>query len=119
MCETRFTALGEDRRQHRCEDGWRDSLCGIVERLREIAERVEAHGSAFWFLFGSSTRSFSTAKDVDVLVVCDSEETADLARVELGDLCLRFPVHPMLLTRTEEAELRFVSGEGCIQVFPN
>ena len=90
-----------------------DCLCGEAKRI------ARGGSNARWYLFGSVTRSFSRAKDVDLLVVCDSHETSTLVRAELRGVCLRIPLHLLLLTRSEEIELGFVEAEECVQIYPN
>ena len=89
-----------------------DCLCGEANRI------ARGGANTTWYLFGSVTRSFSRTKDVDLLVVCDSHETAMLVRAELEDTCLRIPLHLLLLTRSEESELGFVESEECVQIYP-
>lgn len=91
----------------------------ITNYLCAEAERVTPGGlGATWFLFGSVTSSSSGAKDVDLLVVCDSHETAQWVRAELALACMSIPLHLVLLTKSEEIELGFVDSEECIQIFP-
>ena len=92
---------------------------GIVNALRRVGEFVSGQGyGARWYLFGSATRSIAGAKDLDLLVVCEDGEASLVVRCELRDLCLRLPLHLLLLTRAEEAELGFVESQGCVAIFP-
>src|SRR5258708_23471820 len=96
-------------------DDWNDLLASIraeAERIRPLAP------DAIWYLFGSTLRAFERAADIDVLVLCDSEESISVIRHELRAACERRPLHLFLLTRGEEAELGFIVSQGCVQVYP-
>ncbi len=71
-----------------------------------------------WFLFGSFLRHPQAASDIDVLVYCESHQTAQFVRREADDLCVLAPVHLLLLTAEEEAEIGFIKGQGCEQFYP-
>lgn len=91
----------------------------IIAALRGVAECAAGRGyEARWYLFGSATKSIARAKDVDLLVVCESEQTALAVRHELRELCLRLPLHLLLLTHAEEGELGFVGSQGCVAIYP-
>jgi predicted nucleotidyltransferase len=87
--------------------------------LRTEAQRIGSLApGAIWHIFGSSLQTFERASDIDVLILCTSDGAAALIRHELGEACLRLPLHLFLLTREEEAELDFIASEGCIQIYP-
>jgi hypothetical protein len=88
------------------------SLCLEAKRVRKIAP------SAVWYLFGSVLRAFEAAADFDLLIVCDSDETVARVRYHLREVCARLPLHLMLVTQSEEAEIGFIVGEGCVQLYP-
>ena len=98
---------------------WPDAATGIVDALRAVGERVARRGyGARWYLFGSVTRSFAHAKDVDLLVVCDDGKAARAVRRELREMCLQIPLHLLLLTRAEEAQVGMVESQACAAIFP-
>lgn len=88
-------------------------LTAEARRIEEIAP------GAVWHLFGSMLHDPESAIDIDVAVLCPSNEVTGVVRREVAALCQRLPVHLFLWTREEEAELGFVSGEGCWQFFPS
>ena len=94
---------------------WNDLLALLraeAARIRQVAP------NAIWYLFGSTLRAFECAADIDVLVLCDTDETVAVIRHELRKACERLPLHLFLLTRGEEAELGFIVSQGCVQVYP-
>ena len=96
------------------------NLKQLIDCVRFKAKHISRCGSiATWYLFGSVARSWSAAKDIDLLVVCDSHNTANMIRETLRGPCLFIPLHILLLTSNEEIELGFVNSEDCVQIFPN
>ena len=91
----------------------------LILSLRTEAERIsKLSPDAVWYLFGSTLEAFERAADIDVLVLCASNYAVALVRHELQDACMSLPLHLVLLTREEEAELKFISMQGCVQVYP-
>ena len=98
---------------------WPDAATDIVDALRAVGERLARRGyGALWYLFGSVTRSFAHAKDIDLLVVCDDGKAARAVRRELRVMCLQIPLHLLLLTRAEEAQVGMVESQACAAIFP-
>ena len=92
----------------------------LVTRIQSEAARVaERVPRAVWYLFGSALRDVVLAADIDVLVLCETDEEVVSVRAELKSLCQALPMHLFLLTRAEDAELGFVSGQGCVQIYPD
>jgi hypothetical protein len=91
----------------------------VLALLTAEATRIEqiAPGTV-WHLFGSMLHSPDSAFDIDVAVLCPSSEVAGIVRREAGALCQRLPIHLFLWTKEEEAELSFVTNDGCWQFFP-
>ena len=86
------------------------SLCAEARRIREtVCDTV-------WYVFGSASREVEGARDVDVLVLCHSNDAVVLVRDALRDVCMRLPLHLFLITRDEEDELQFIGAEGCVQL---
>ena len=82
---------------------------------------ASAVGSRFpgsdWYLFGSSANDPENAGDIDLLMVHDDHVDSSHLRSELADLCLALPLHLTILTRAEEAELKFIAkAGGCRQL---
>ena len=98
---------------------WPNAAPAMFDALRAVGERMARRGyGAHWYLFGSITRSFAHAKDVDVLVICDDGHTACAVRRELRELSLQLPLHLLLLTCAEEAEVGMVESQACAAIFP-
>lgn len=90
----------------------------FVSRLRTEAQRIaRLTPGAIWYIFGSASRTFDSAKDVDVLVLCTNDRVADIVRRELQKLCRELPIHLLILTEEEEAELGFIQAEHCSRAF--
>lgn len=68
------------------------------------------------FLFGSITTGRRPVGDLDVLVVCADEAESDRARKIMSPACADYPVHLMIMTFAEEADLEFIAGVGAIEV---
>ena len=89
------------------------ALPQVLRRLEQV--RVSLAG-ARTFLFGSITTGRRPAGDLDVLVVCADEADSDGARKIMSPACADYPVHLMIMTFTEEADLEFIAGVGAIEV---
>ena len=86
------------------------TLNEFLRSLRIEAQRIDQLSrDAIWYLFGSAPEAFENASDIDVIVLCPSDDTVVLVRHELRDVCMSFPLHLFLLTREEEAELNFIN----------
>jgi predicted nucleotidyltransferase len=68
-----------------------------------------------WFLFGSVTRTKRPVADIDLLVVCEPPDCPTI-RTELAATCARFPVHLLLMTPSEEAEVKFIVGQNAVEI---
>lgn len=91
-----------------------------VRALREEMQRIRARvPTSRWFFFGSITTAKRPVSDIDLLVVCKT--TADCATVRAGlvSICARFPVHLLLMTSTEEMEVKFIQGESPVEITPS
>jgi predicted nucleotidyltransferase len=91
-----------------------------VDAIRdEMAQMAGLVPRSRWHLFGSITRDKRPVGDIDLLVVCEnSENSADCARVRsaLATVCAEFPIHLLLMTQAEEAEVNFIEGEGALEI---
>jgi|SRR5215831_6787945 len=67
---------------------------------------------ANWYGFGSFFKGIRPCSDIDVLVVCDNHWEAEQIRMESEQLCERWPLHLIILTRREESETRLISVVG-------
>jgi predicted nucleotidyltransferase len=89
------------------------ALPQVLMRLEQV--RVSLEG-ARTYLFGSITTGRRPAGDLDVLVVCADDVDSDRARKIMSSVCADYPVHLMIMTFAEEAELEFIAGVDAIEV---
>ena len=89
----------------------------LFSAIRDLAVRTNANvGEANWYLFGSTQERLSDAADIDLLVICQTNDMADAVRRAVDVDELARPIHLSILTQAEEVEIRFVKRQGCIQV---
>jgi predicted nucleotidyltransferase len=91
----------------------------VVSSLRALAESLgsKAEGSR-WYLFGSVDRDEEDAADIDLMILCKSDDQADTLRKSIDLDALELPIHLALMTFDEEAEIEAVRlQQGCV-VFP-
>lgn len=90
-----------------------------VRALYEEMQRIRAQVPASrWFLFGSITTTMRPVGDIDLLVVGETTADCTTVRIELAPLCTRFPIHLLLMTPREEAEVKFIQGESAVEITP-
>jgi len=97
-----------------------EDLRGLLEKTVNVTEPLkrsfERHASGIRaaFVFGSVAKGSDTAKsDVDILVVGDDLNYADLyAAAQEAELALKRPVHPLFMTPQDWQ--RHVSDEGSV-----
>jgi predicted nucleotidyltransferase len=66
--------------------------------------------------FGSVTTTKRPVSDIDILVVCEQDADCAKVRSALADVCAEYPIHLLLMTRAEEAEVNFIRGEHAIEI---
>jgi predicted nucleotidyltransferase len=83
--------------------------------------RPEIPNWAEVFVFGSASNS-GNPKDLDLLVVydpaeCPPSQARDKAEVLALELArdLKLQPHVVVLTKSEEEEVRFIQSEGCVE----
>ena len=82
--------------------------------MRSEAKRIGALvPDSKWYLFGSCILTDVVPSDIDLLVVYSQAEDSQILRNHLRSNCDELPLHLLLLSQTEEAELNFVASEGC------
>lgn len=91
----------------------------VVISLRELAVSLgpKAEGSQ-WHLFGSVDRDESDAADIDLMILCKSDEQADALRQAIDPDALILPLHLALMTFDEEAEIEAVRMQCSRAIFP-
>jgi predicted nucleotidyltransferase len=91
----------------------------VVVSLRALAVSLgpTAEGSQ-WHLFGSVDRDESDAADIDLMILCKSDEQADALRQAIDPDVLVLPLHLALLTFDEQAEIEAVRMQHSRAIFP-
>jgi hypothetical protein len=87
-----------------------NTLLGEVYRIR-----AQVPGSR-WFLFGSITTARRPVGDIDLLVVCEKNHDCELVRSELWLVSSQWPIHLLLMTVSEEAEVNFKDGQRAVEI---
>lgn len=94
----------------------------LTQIRKSLADAEGLPSGTRFYLFGSVVDG-SIGSDIDLLCVYDAEEIPpENAYAKLkplfDDLHDRFgsPVHPVILTNSEEAQVRFIESEECVPV---
>lgn len=91
----------------------------IVRAIVAVAESLDlAIGTSKWYVFGSALSNPTRAADIDLMVVCSDVAIAAEVKRCLHDVTFERPLDLSILTAEEEAELHFVSNQGCKRIFP-
>lgn len=85
----------------------------LLNEVHRVRARVP--GSR-WFLFGSITTTGRPVGDIDLLVVCETIAGCTFVRSELGPVCSQWPIHLLLMTVSEEAEVKFIERQGAAEI---
>lgn len=91
----------------------------VITSLRELAASLgpEADGTQ-WHLFGSVARNKPDAADIDLMILCKSDEQADTLRRGIDPDGLLLPLHLALMTFDEAAEVDAVRLQRSLVIFP-
>lgn len=91
----------------------------VVKELCEFAASlgVEAKGSQ-WHLFGSVDRDEPGAADVDLMILCESDNQADMLRRAIDLDAFALPIHLALLTFEEAAAVDAIRVQRSRAIFP-
>ena len=91
----------------------------VITSLRQLATSLgpEAEGTQ-WHLFGSVARNESDAADIDLMILCKSDEQADTLRRVIDPDTLALPLHLALLTFDEAAAIDAVCVQRSLAIFP-
>ena len=88
-----------------------------VRALYEEMQRIRARAqNSRWYLFGSITTTKRPVGDIDLLVVCRTAADCTTVRAELASICALFPIHLLLMTQSEEKEVKFIQGESAVEI---
>jgi hypothetical protein len=89
------------------------AVCALYEEMQRIRARVP---TSRWFFFGSITATKRPVGDIDLLVVCKTTIDCVTVRTELACICSRFPIHLLLMTKSEEAEVKFIQAQSALEI---
>ena len=91
----------------------------VVARLRELAASLgpEVEGTE-WHLFGSVDRDEPDAVDIDLMILCRSDNQADTLRRAIDPDAFALPFHLALMTFDEAAEVDAVHVQHSRSIFP-
>jgi predicted nucleotidyltransferase len=78
--------------------------------MHELCKDFE--GSLQWYIFGSATRKDTCAKDVDLLLISDSQVVLREARSKMVHFLNRNPIDLTIMSEDEERELSFIKRVG-------
>lgn len=89
----------------------------VIQALSEEMQQIKAEvPNSRWFLFGSSTTAKRSAQDIDLLLVCKNASDCVIIRNKLDSICAQFPIHLLIMTEGEEAELNFIKEQKAIEM---
>jgi predicted nucleotidyltransferase len=91
----------------------------VVTCLRQLAASLgpEVDGTE-WRLFGSVDRDELSAADVDLMILCRSDDQADTLRRAIDPDALALPLHLSLMTFDEAAEVDAVGVQHSRAIYP-
>lgn len=91
----------------------------VVTCLRDLAVSLgpKAEGSE-WHLFGSVDRDEPNAADIDLMILCKSNEQANTLRRAIDPDALALPLHLALMTFDEAIEVGAVLVQRSRAIFP-
>jgi predicted nucleotidyltransferase len=90
-----------------------------IASLRELAVSLglKAQGTQ-WHLFGSVDRNDPNAADIDLMILCDGNEQADILRRAIDLNALFLPIDLALMTFDEATEVDAVRVQHGHAIFP-
>ena len=91
------------------------AVCALYEEMQRVGSRVP---TSRWFLSGSITTTKRPVGDIDLLVVCMTNADCTTVRAELAPISAQFPIHLLLMTPCEEAEVKFIHAESAVEIAP-
>ncbi len=91
----------------------------VVASLRELAASLgpKAEGSQ-WHLFGSVDRDEQEAEDIDLMILCNSDDQADALRRAIAPDALELPLHMALMTFEEADEVNAIRVQRSHAIIP-
>jgi predicted nucleotidyltransferase len=92
----------------------------VVRALLDLAERLGSiQDGSEWYLFGSVDRDEPAASDIDLLILCTSDEQADALRREIDPDDLPLPLDLALMTFGEAAQVDAVRTQSARLIHPH
>lgn len=89
----------------------------VIELVRDEMRRIlELVPRSRWYLFGSVTTAKRPVSDIDLLVVCEEDVDCAKVREAISGTCAQYPIHMLLMTKGEEAEVNFIKNERAIEI---
>lgn len=91
----------------------------VVVALRDLADSLGqmAEGSE-WHLFGSVDRNEPDAADIDLMILCKTDQQADALRRAIDVDSLAMPIHLALFTFEEATKVAAVHLQHSRPIFP-
>lgn len=91
----------------------------VATCLRELAVSLgPAVEGTQWHLFGSLDRDEPDAADIDLTILCKSDDQADALRRVIDPDALALPLHLALMTFDEAGEVEAVRVQHSRAIFP-
>jgi predicted nucleotidyltransferase len=92
----------------------------VVSILTKVAVRVEARSpGSRWYVFGSLAKGGARIPaDVDILIVYQAEPDRKVLRESLREVSFDFPLHLVLMLKSEESQTQFIDKQGAILIYP-
>ena len=91
------------------------AIRALYNEMQRIRSEVP---NSKWFFFGSITTKKCPVGDFDLLVICKTAADCIAVRTELASICEQLPIHLLLMTPSEEAEVNFIQRERAIELNP-
>lgn len=91
----------------------------VVKSLSELASSIgpKAEGTQ-WHLFGSVDRDVADAADIDLLILCKSDDQADALRQTIDPDALELPLHLIFMTFDEAAAIDAIGVQQSRVIIP-
>lgn len=86
-------------------------------RIPDIIRHCESRGIICeWYLFGSVAAGQGAPSDIDVLLICDDQDSLDCVQDEIMHFLLLAPIHLVAMTSQEEQALNFKDAVSAIAI---
>ena len=92
-----------------------EALMDILQDAQRLARDLP---KTVWYGFGSYFNGQKSFGDIDILVVSPTTVDAVLVRAKMEEICVRWPIHLVIMTEDEQGETNFVASERCVVLHP-